>query len=140
MDLKHLQKIIKITKDNLDKEFVKKHLLEDSIFQLNCLLTEMSTELQTKQKIAANDIISKMAYDEYYSSFDARKNAIELEISARKSAIVTANQQINELVKTMRSYEEQLSSYKKRKVPKEQYKLTNQNAGSNLRKQANDNS
>jgi hypothetical protein len=140
MDAKRLQQIKKNTKNNLENELIKKRLLEDSVLQLNHLLTEMNNELKSEQKFVSNDSVSQIGDDEYYNLFDARKNAIKLEISARKSAIIISNHQISELNRELQNCEEQLGGNKKRKANENKPNLTEQKSDSKYRKQANDNS
>ena len=140
MDAKLLQQIKKNTKNSLENEMMKKRLLEDSILQLNHLLTEMNNEMKSKQKFVSNDSVSQINDEEYYNLFDARKNAIKLEISARKSAIIISNHQINELSRELQNCEEQLGGNKKRKANENKPTITDQEASPKFRKQANDNS
>jgi len=140
MDAKRLQQIKQSTKNSLENELIKKRLLEDSILQLNQLLAEMNNELKSKQKFVSNDSVSQITDEESYNLFDARKNAIKLEISARKSAIIISNHQISELNKELQNCKEQLDGNKKRKANENKPNVTVPKSNTKYRKQANDNS
>lgn len=97
MKLKQLHRLIQISKDHLEKESFHQRLLEHSIEQLMEHSQEMDKELaQTQQGEVGSSALAPVSYADY-PTFIACKNAIDLELEARKKDAIIVREKIREL-------------------------------------------